>query len=70
MPNITDAGNLQNADVGQHGDTPALGSGGRGSQNQQNAQPGSNPGKSAADEQRENEQTAANPNIQDGTRRP
>jgi hypothetical protein len=70
MPDVTDAGNLQNSDVGQHGDTPALGSGGRGSQNQQNAQSGSNLGKSPAEEQRENEQTAANPNIQGGTRRP
>jgi hypothetical protein len=70
MPPATDDGNLQNADIGQHGDTPALGSGNSGG-NRQAAQGGSaNNEPTRTDEKREkleNQQTAANPNIQGGT---
>lgn len=64
MPQISDAGNLQNADLGQHGDTPALGSGGRASQNRQGGQRGKK------DDRRENEQNAGNPNLESGPLRP
>ncbi|GAB3413832.1 hypothetical protein NX774_00820 [Massilia agilis] len=89
MPSRNDAGNLQNADLGEHGDTPALGSrvrgphsrqggqqqgqqnaqGGQGGQqSQQSGQGGSLSGPGDAEQQREDSQTAANPNIQGGTR--
>lgn len=88
MPSRNDAGNLQNADLGEHGDTPALGSrvrgphsrqggqqgqqnaqGGQGGQqSQQSEQGGSLSGPSEAKQEREDNQTAANPNIQGGTR--
>lgn len=88
MPSRNDAGNLQNADLGEHGDTPALGSrvrgphsrqGGQqgqqnvqgaqgGQQSQQSGQGGSVSGPSGELQEREDQQSAANPNIQDGTR--
>lgn len=71
MPPINDDGNRQNADVGQHGALPALGRTGRGRGNRQAAQGGSRSGAPELTEeereQRENEQTAANPNIEGGT---
>jgi hypothetical protein len=69
MPPVDDDGNRQNADVGQHGDTPALGSTRRGG-NRQSAQSGSASGQPAmSDEERENlenQQTAGNPGIEGG----
>lgn len=47
MPPIYDDGNRQNADVGEHGDTPALGSSHR-TGNRQGAQEGSASGQPAA----------------------
>lgn len=40
MPSRNDAGNLQNADLGEHGDTPALGSRVRGPHSRQGGQQG------------------------------
>lgn len=67
MPPVSDAGNLQNADIGQHGDTPALGSGGRGSQNRQGAKPGS-AGKK--DEREDDALPGSDHQIEGGTLRP
>jgi hypothetical protein len=64
MPSTSDAGNLQNADIGEHGDTPALGSRVRGPQNRQS---GNVSGPGEQEEQIENKQVEENPNIQGGS---
>jgi hypothetical protein len=66
MPDIGDAGNRQNADLGQHGDTPALGSRIRGPQNRQGGAAGSSRGGQAAQEERENRQAAEHPDTESG----
>jgi hypothetical protein len=66
MPDIADAGNRQNADLGQHGDTPALGSRIPRPQSRQGGTPGSRSGSQADKEEREDKQVADNPNIQGG----
>lgn len=40
MPPLTDSGNRQNADLGEHGDLPALGNRGRGNANRQGGKSG------------------------------
>ena len=67
MPQISDAGNLQNTNIGQHGDTPALGSGGRGPRNRQGGQAGNGGNK---DGQPESAQPGDEHQIESGPLRP
>jgi hypothetical protein len=77
MPSVSDSGNRQNADIGQHDATPALGSSGRIKQNRQSGQQqnqqrvqASSVSPSAEQEELEDKQIEANRNIQGGNRKP
>jgi hypothetical protein len=74
MPSVGDAGNLQNADLGEHGPTPALGTrdrvqhhrqGGQ-QQNRQSGQGNASGGTGAADQQRDDRQVESDPKLQGG----
>ena len=64
MPPYSDAGNQQNADLGEHGDLPALGDRGRGHVNRQSAQGGSQSGAPAKETEREERPEAGKPDQQ------
>lgn len=70
MPPVNDDGNRQNADVGEHGDTPALGRTHRAG-NRQRAQGGSASGEPGISDEEspgpENKQTDASQNFQGGS---
>jgi hypothetical protein len=65
MPGLGDAGNRQNADRGEHGDTPALGGAGRGHESRQSAVEESlAPGENRAGEEPGDDNTLSdNPNL-------
>jgi hypothetical protein len=70
MPRMGDSGNLQNADLGQHGDTPALGGAGRGNLNRQSAgQDNAQGGGARSSEGPGDKKTDPNPALHESLRR-